>query len=255
MLRIAALAFAAALTLSACESVGEMAGPPPTAADYAAVLADPKRPEADRTRDAARKPAELLALAGVRRGDTVADWVMGGGYFTRLLAAAVGPTGKVYGYQPAEFVAYQATYGTDQDAVAAAYANVTPVRAPINALRFAEPLDAIVTVQNYHDLYLKNFPVDTASKGRSELFRALKPGGVLLVVDHAAQDGSNTRDSDSLHRIDRQTVIDELTAQGFVLESGPDPLRNAADPRTQNVFDPAIRGKTDQFTLKFRKPA
>jgi predicted methyltransferase len=223
--------------------------------DVVAALADPKRPAEDRARDAARKPAELLALADIEVGDKVGDWVMGGGYVTRILAAAVGPNGRVYAYQPTEFVAYMAKYGTDQDAIAAAYPNVTPIRAPLNAYRFPEPLDAIITVQNYHDLYLKNFPADTAPKARAELFRALKPGGVLVVVDHSAADGSGTRDADSLHRIDKAAVIKELTDAGFRLEGEHQLYANPADPRTGLVFDPAIRGKSDQFTLVFRKPA
>lgn len=223
--------------------------------DVTAALADPARPEADRAKDAARKPAELLALAELEVGDKVGDWIMGGGYVTHILASAVGPSGRVYAYQPTEFVTFMAQYGSDQDAVAKAHANVTPVREPLNAYRFPEPLDAIITVQNYHDLYLKPFPADTAPKARAELFRALKPGGVLVLVDHSAAAGSGTRDANSLHRIDKAAVIQELTAVGFKLEGDHQLYVNAADPRTALVFDPSIRGKTDQFTLVFRKPA
>jgi predicted methyltransferase len=253
------MALAAGLALAGC-TTADTGGGAPTAsqaspADYAAVLTAASRPEADRTRDATRKPAELLALAEVSPGERVGDWIMGGGYFTRVLSAAVGPTGKVYAYQPAEFVSFRAQYGTDQDTVAAAHANVQPIRAPLTGLRFPEPLDAIVTIQNYHDLYLKPMPPAAAPATRAEMFRALKPGGVLLVVDHSAADGSGTRDADSLHRIDKQTVIQELTAVGFRLEAESDLFRLASDARTTNVFDPSIRGKTDQFVLKFRKPA
>lgn len=251
---------AAALVLLAGPALAQhehhgMTTPATASPNVTAALADPKRPAEDKARDAARKPAELLALANVKLGDKVGDWVMGGGYVTRVLASAVGPNGKVYAYQPAEFVTFMAQYGTDQDAVAKAYPNVTPIRAPLNAFRFPEPLDAIITVQNYHDLYLKPFPADTAPKARAELFRALKPGGVLVLVDHSAADGSGTRDADSLHRIDKQTVIKELTEVGFKLEGEHQLYVHPEDPRTAVVFDPAIRGKTDQFTLVFRKPA
>ena len=260
MLKLKALTVAAVLAVAACAATEESADRPAaaasmSAADYAAALAAPNRPEADRARDAARKPAELLALAEVGPGEKVADWIMGGGYFTRALSAAVGPNGRVYAYQPAEFVSFRAQYGADQDQVAAANSNVTPLRTPLASLRFPEPLDAIVTIQNYHDLYLKPMPPTAAPATRAEMFRALKPGGVLLLVDHSAADGSGTRDADSLHRIDKQAVINELTAAGFRLESQSDLFANPADPRTANVFDPAIRGKTDQFVLKFRKPA
>lgn len=258
MLKLTGVALAVSIALAGCaiaDNSGDAAAPQTSAADYAAVLAATSRPEADRARDAVRRPAELLALAEVGPGDRVADWIMGGGYFTRVLSAAVGPNGRVYAYQPAEFVSFRSAYGTDQDTVAAARSNVTPIRSPLSSLRFPEPLDAIVTIQNYHDLYLKPMPPTAAPASRAELFRALKPGGVLLVVDHSASDGSGKRDADTLHRIDKQTVIEELTAAGFRLESESDLFRLASDARTTNVFDPSIRGKTDQFVLKFRKPA
>lgn len=224
------------------------------APDYKAALADPARPAADRERDAARKPAELLAFAGIERGQRVGDYVMGGGYVTRLLAAAVGPEGKVYAFQPAEFIAFKAQYGDDQAAVDAAYANVDAVGGPFAAPAFPEPLDAIITVQNFHDLYLKPFPEGTGDKASAALFAALKPGGTLVVVDHSAAKGSGTTLSDSLHRIDRDAVVAALTKAGFELEAESKLYRRPADPRSANVFDAGIRGKTDQFTLRFRKP-
>ena len=224
------------------------------APDYKAALADPARPAADRDRDAARKPAELLAFAGVKPGQSVGDFVMGGGYVTRLLAAAVGSSGKVYAFQPAEFIAFKKQYGDDQAAVDAAYANVDAVGGPFAAPAFPAPLDVIITVQNFHDLYLKPFPEGTSDKASAALFAALKPGGALIVVDHSAADGSGTTLSDSLHRIDKAAVVAALTKAGFKLEAESDLYARADDPRTANVFDPAIRGKTDQFTLRFRKP-
>lgn len=221
---------------------------------YKAALADPARPAADRERDAARKPAELLAFAQIKPGQKVGDYVMGGGYVTRLLAAAVGPTGKVFAFQPAEFIKFKAQYGTDQAAVDAAYANVDAVAGPFAAPAFPEPLDVIVTVQNFHDLYLKPFPEGTGDKASAALFAALKPGGALIVVDHSAAKGSGTTLSDSLHRIDKDAVVAALTRAGFKLEAESKLYSRPADPRTANVFDAAIRGKTDQFTLRFRKP-
>lgn len=226
----------------------------PAASDYAAALADPARPASDRERDAARKPADLLAFAEVAPGEAVGDFVMGGGYVTRLLAAAVGPEGRVYAFQPAEFIAFQKQYGDDQAAVDAAYANVDPVSGPFAAPPFPAPLDTIVTVQNFHDLYLKPFPDGTGDKASAALFAALKPGGTLVVVDHSAADGSGTSQSDSLHRIDKAAVVSALTKAGFSLEAESNLYAQPDDPRTANVFDPSIRGKTDQFALRFRKP-
>ena len=187
-MRNVVLGFALAIALAACATDG--AGDrQPVAADYATALADPARPATERERDAARKPAELLAFAGVRPGMKVGDFVMGGGYMTRLLSAAVGPTGKVYAFQPAEFIAFRSQYGDDQRTVDAAYTNVDAVNGPFAAPPFPEPLDLIVTVQNFHDLYLNPFPQGTGTRASAALFAALKPGGTLVVVDHSAAAG------------------------------------------------------------------
>src|SRR3546814_1531881 len=121
------------LAILLATATSPLAAQPSAAPDYSSDLADPARPAADRERDAARKPAELLAFAEVAPGEKVGDFVMGGGYVTRLLAAAVGPSGKVYGFQPAEFIAFKKQYGDDQTAVDAAYENVDAVAGPFAA--------------------------------------------------------------------------------------------------------------------------
>ncbi len=224
------------------------------AAHYAAALADPARPAADRERDAARMPAQLLSFAQIDKGEKVGDYVMGGGYLTRILAAAVGPTGRVYAFQPAEFIGYKAQYGVDQKTVDDAYANVDAVAGPFAAPAYPVKLDTIITVQNFHDLYLKPFPADNGAKASAALFDALKPGGTLVVVDHSAKPGTGTTMAGSLHRIDKAAVVVALTKAGFMLEAESQLYARAADARTVSVFDPSIRGKTDQFTLRFRKP-
>lgn len=247
----AAFALSMALALGACAAAP---GDPGSASDYAAALADPARPDTDRARDAARKPAELLTFAQITKGEKVGDYIMGGGYLTRVLAGAVGPQGKVYAFQPDEFIAYRPAYGEEQKAATAPYANVVPLRGPIAAPPFPEPLDTIVTVQNLHDLYIGAMPQGTGPRGMAALFAALKPGGTLLVVDHSAKDGSGIAATDATHRIDRQFAIAAAQAAGFVLEAGSDLYATPADPRDANVFSPQIRGRTDQFTLRFRKP-
>jgi predicted methyltransferase len=224
-------------------------------ANIAAAVANAARPEAQRAADAHRHPADLLAFAGVKPGDKVSDFMMGGGYFTRILSGAVGPTGKVYAYQAAEFIAFNPDYAKWQDEAATFAPNIVPVRFSLGAQAFPEPLDLILTAQNYHDLHLGRATPEQIAAINREMFAALKPGGVLLLIDHAAADGTGDTQSNTLHRIDIATVKSELTAAGFVLEAESDLLRNPADPRTENVFAPAIRGKTDQFVLKFRKPA
>ncbi|KQY30986.1 methyltransferase [Caulobacter sp. Root487D2Y] len=223
-------------------------------ANLTAAVADPARPAADTARDAARHPAQVLALANVKPGGKVVDFIIGGGYFTRILSAAVGPTGTVYAYQPAEFIKFQAKYGPDLEAVVAAYKNVTPLTDSLVGLDLPDGLDAVITVQNYHDLHLKPFPADLAAKINAEVFKSLKPGGVFLVVDHYAAEGSDLSAVDPLHRIDIAVVKSEVEAAGFKLAAESRVLRNPDDPRTAIVFDPSIRGKTDQFILKFVKP-
>ena len=222
-------------------------------ANITKALADPSRPAADTARDAARHPGEVLALAELKPGQTVVDYVMGGGYFTRIISGAVGPNGVVYAYQPAEFIKFMAKYGEDQKTVAAALSNVKPLNGPMVGLDLPDNVDAVITVQNYHDMHLKPFPTDTAAKANAEIFKSLKPGGVFLVIDHAALAGATTA-PDALHRIDIAQVKTEVEAAGFKLESESPLLADKADAHTVSVFDPSIRGKTDQFILKFRKP-
>ena len=222
---------------------------------YVDALANPARPADDRAKDAARKPEAVLQFMGVKPGQHIGDFVTGGGYFSRILASAVGPTGKVYAFQPAEFIKFKASYA---DAPNGIHRGSSPMpmasSAPFDAPAFPEKLDAIVTIQNFHDLYLKPWPAGEGDRAAAALYAALKPGGVLVVVDHAAAAGSGTTASDSLHRIDPAAVIAALTKAGFKLEAR-DMLTfaNAADPHTASVFDPSIRGKTDQFMLRFRK--
>jgi predicted methyltransferase len=217
-------------------------------------LADPSRPAEDVARDAARHPGQILSFARVKPGDKVADFIMGGGYWTRILSAAVGPQGRVYAYQPAEFIQFKAQYGTDQDAAVKDRANVTPLRPSLGAFSFAEPLDAIITVQNYHDLHLSMVPPGFAATAAKKLYDSLKPGGTLLVVDHVANADPGFTAPDKLHRIDPAAARKEIEGVGFKFDGELPLLRAAGDPRTASVFDPSIRGKTDQFVYRFVKP-
>ncbi len=223
-------------------------------ANIAAALADKARPEADVKRDAARHPAEMLAYAGVKPGDKVVDFMMGGGYFTDILSPAVGPKGRVYAYQSAEFVAFRAAYADEQRQAVAGRANTVALTAPLSAAGLPDGLDLVLTVQNYHDMHLKAFPAGTAASVNAQIFKALKPGGVYLVVDHAALAGAPITVADTQHRIDPAIVKTEVEAAGFKFDGESPLLRNATDPKTALVFDAAIRGKTDQFIYKFRKP-
>jgi predicted methyltransferase len=180
------------------------------------------------------------------------DMIPGGGYFTRLFAKVVGPSGHVYAFQPAEWDAFLKGREPPVNAVASTYTNISVIKAPANDLKAPEPLDLVWTAQNYHDLKNEK-PADTALVNKA-VFNALKPGGLYIVLDHSAEKGSGVRDTNTLHRIDQDVVKQEVTAAGFEYVGESDVLRNTADTRTVVVFDPSIRGHTDQFILKFRKP-
>ena len=247
--RIAFLA--SALVLTACATQPGPAAVTATSPHIVAAVASALRPAEDRARDADRKPAEMLALAGIAPGQRVADFIPGGGYFTRIFAGAVGDSGKVYALAPPPG-AERPGAPSIRD-ITAPYKNVEVVQQSFTTLSVPEPLDVIFTAQNYHDLHLARLNLDWAAVNR-QIFAALKPGGVYLVVDHRAKPGADVSVADTLHRIDPAIVRRELEAAGFVLESESSALRNPADTLELGVFDPAIRGHTDQFVLRFRKP-
>jgi len=240
--------------LALCAVGAQAAGIP---ANIAAAVADGARPDADVSRDANRKPAETLAFIGIRRGEKIGELLPGGGYYTRILSKAVGLKGRVFALVPQR----PANAPADMPDMAARlkvitddanYSNVTLVQQPLSTLAAPEPVDLVFTALNYHDLH--NIPGIDLTKFNEVVLDSLKPGGLYVVIDHSAQTGSGVRDTSALHRIDKNTVMAEVTAAGFEFVASSDLLSNAADPRSARVFDPAIRGKTDQFILKFRKP-
>ncbi len=220
----------------------------------ASMAQTPTRPAEDITRDAVRKPAAMIAFAGIRPGSKVADLIPGGGYFTRVFAGAVGPSGTVYALVPATYVALHPEGLSAMQAIAAApgYGNVKVLAWSAQASP-PELLDVVWTAQNYHDLH--NAPQGTVERVNKAMFAQLKPGGVYIVLDHAAAAGSGVRDTGTLHRIDPAIVKAEVTAAGFVFDGESGAVANSADPHTATVFDPSIRGHTDQFVYRFRKPA
>lgn len=219
-----------------------------------AAIADTTRPAADRDRDAERKPADMLAFAGVKPGMVVVDILPGGGYFTRLFSDVVGPTGKVIAYVPDEMYAGRPKSLDAVTAIAAesGHANVQPEHNPALAPGPANAVDVVWTSQNYHDLH--NVPGLDLVAFNKVVYASVRPGGVYIVLDHSAPAGSGVSDTNTLHRIDEAAVRKEVEAAGFVFDGESKVLANPADPRTNKVFDPSIRGHTDQFVLRFRKP-
>jgi predicted methyltransferase len=203
------------------------------------------------TLDAAWKVPEVIAFIGLKKGDKVADII--GGRLTASLAQAVGPSGKVYAIETAEIVKGHPQILDRMKALAAQSPNVIVSDDPV-ASPLPSGLDAVFIRQNYHDLYDKFMgPADVPAFNKA-VFAALKPGGVYVVLDHAAVAGSGIDATDTLHRIDPARVKADVLAAGFKLDAESSILANTSDDHTKNVFDPSVRGHTDQFLYRFRKP-
>lgn len=225
----------------------------PVSAEVAAAIADPSRPADDVARDAVRHPAELLAFTGVKPGDVVVDWVPGGGYFTRLFSSVAGEGGKVYTWAQSEF-AEAHDIGKYAKDLATERKNVEAVIDSFKAYGPIANADIVWTAQNYHDLYADFMGHPDVAAFNKQVFAMLKPGGVYVIVDHVAAAGAPPETGNTLHRIDPALVKKEVEAAGFVFEGESKVLANPGDAHDLMVFDEKIRGKTDQFVYKFRKP-
>lgn len=246
------LALAAACTMPAGAALADDA--PAAETLYAAALADSGRPAIDRERDADRKPAEMLAFANLKPGQTVVDIIPGKGYFTRIFSAATGSKGAVYAVTPQLVIdKFKGKPMPPPVSAEAGRGNVHEVVSSATSLNLPAKADLVWTAQNYHDIHIWAGK-QGARQLNAAVFNALKPGGLYVIIDHAGAQGLDETAMAKLHRIDEAVVKQEVLAAGFVLEQESPALRNPADARTAGVFDPAIRGKTDQFILRFRKP-
>lgn len=212
---------------------------------------------ADRTEDARRKLADVMTFAQIKPGQKVAELVPGSGYWTLVFSGIVGPQGHVYTVWPTEMAKFSTKGYARVETLAATppFSNISLLKQPAAQLNVREPVDLVFTSQNYHD-YHDPFmgPVNMLAFDKS-VFAALKPGGLFVIIDHAAPAGSGISDTNTLHRIDPAVVKQEVEAAGFVFDGESNVLRNPADPHTISVFDKSIRGHTDQFMYRFRKPA
>ncbi|HEY6514816.1 MAG TPA: hypothetical protein VIY50_01640 [Steroidobacteraceae bacterium] len=255
MTGLARLATFAALAVTVATVSTAHAGPA-VPGYIAAAVANPERPAADTKRDATRKPADVIAFSQMRRGWIVADVIPITGYYDRIFAGVVGPKGHVYGFYPTELtnILKKMRLPRDGGTPDPKFPNFTAMVAPVNDFAPPVPVDLVWLSDNYHDLHDPFFAPADVAKINAAIFKALKPGGIYLIVDHAADKGSGLRDTNTLHRIDEASVKAEVEAAGFRLIGESEVLRNPADDHTKNIFDPAIRGRTDQFVLRFRKP-
>ena len=257
---------ALAATVAACGSMesggtmqsGSSSSAPKASAhgggDLAAALAAANRPAEDKARDADRKPAELVQFFGVKPGMTTVDLIALGGYVTEVLSVAVGPKGKVYAQNPP--VALQLRDGMYAKAITERLANnrlpnVVRVDGDLPAASQIPPgsVDVAITEMNYHDI--RNQNPEFGVGALKAVYTMLKPGGVLGVTDHVGNDGANNA---QLHRIPKHFLIEDAKAAGFTIDGESSVLAHAADDHTKLVFDPTLRGKTDQFAVRLRKP-
>ena len=254
VLKIAAIA--AALSAMSCDRAAQGEARHFSQAALDTALGDPGRKEQRESSDARRKPAELIALAGVSPGDKVVDLIPGNGYWTRIFSKIVGPKGKVYAVWPQAYAKEaMGDLATLQKLSADSYyGNIVSSVQPTADLTAPEPVDVVWTSQNYHD-YPDEFmgKVDPSVLNRA-VFKILKPGGTYFIIDHAAKAGRGMADTDTLHRIEAATVKAQVEAAGFKFAGESKVLENPADPLDIPVFDKSIRGHTSQFALKFVKP-
>ncbi len=217
---------------------------------YAASIADPRRPATEVARDPLRAPMAMLDFAEVRRGDRIADIRPEEGYFTRLMAPVVGAEGRIYAFVPTRTAERENAFA---DTLAADYGNVVRVTGALDSMSFPEPLDTVFMAQEYHDFHIAGFNTNVAAMNRA-VFAALKPGGQYIVIDHEAAPGVGISAVQTLHRIEGAHLRREVEAAGFIFETESSAVRNPADNHTINVFQEPVRGRTDQFVYRFRKP-
>ncbi len=226
------------------------------AAPVEKAVRDPAR-RADASNDARRKVALVMTFSEVKSGQKVLELIPGSGYFTRVFSAIVGKSGHVYTVWPNEYAKEDGedVAGSKKLAADPHYANVSVLTQPADLLSSPQPVDLVFTSQNYHDYPDKFMGKVAPAVLNKQVFAALKPGGLWVVIDHVAPAGSGMADTETLHRIDPAIVKQQALAAGFVFDGESNALRNPADPHTIKVFDKSIRGHTDQFIYRFRKPA
>jgi predicted methyltransferase len=247
---------ACVLLLLAVLPLGCHAAKPNLSTTIAHAVADPARPAGYRAADALRKPAETLAFSGVRPGMIVGEFYPAGGYFTRMLSDVVGPSGHIYAIENA---GWNDSVKDDRAMLAEGkWKNVSLDVQPFGTVTFPSPLDLAWVTQNYHDLKIAKYgpgghAVDTVAFDRA-VYKALKPGGIFFVLDHEGWPGMTDADIAKVHRIEKAQVIREVTSAGFRLAAEGKFLHRSTDDHHLVIFDPKIRGHTDQYALKFVKP-
>ena len=251
------LLLAAVLALSAAPGAAQKSGG--SAPDYATALSAPGRPADQVKLDEVRKPAEVLRFMGLKKGDRVLDYLTGTGYYADILSGAVGPKGHVVGWNSSGFARREAVVKALAD-IRSRRPNTGFYSTPTTAIAFApNAFDFALLHLVYHDAYWESaqfgLPRIDPNTVVQAIWNAVKPGGTVAVIDHVGRSGTDTRELvEKLHRIDPAVVRADFERAGFVLEAQSELLRVPEDDLTKNVFDPSIRGRTDRFVYRFRKP-
>ena len=239
----------------AAEPAAEPAAPAAAPADLGSKLAGDARFEGDSARDAGRKPVEVLAFLGIGPGMAVIDLMAAGGWYTEVLSNAVGEDGSVVAQNPEWILAFRER--SNDKSLDARMADRRLPNVTRMDIEYADlgpdtgSYDAAISALNIHDAYYLVSP-EAAAEFLAAVYSVLKPGGVLGIIDHA---GNPDGDNKSLHRIDKALAIEMVTAAGFIVDGDSDLLANPDDDHTQGVFAEGLRGHTDRFLLKLRKPA
>ncbi|MGH8223867.1 MAG: class I SAM-dependent methyltransferase [Woeseiaceae bacterium] len=229
---------------------------PPARRDLHRLLAESDRPTEDKARDAGRKPADVIAFLGIEPGMRVLDVIAAGGYYTEVLSIAVGEDGQVVAHNTDRVL--EMREGINEKTLSARLAdnrlpNVIRLNRNFDGITPADgPFDAAITALNFHDIYNGAGGADAARDVLLTIRSVLRPGGVFGIIDHA---GSADQDNAALHRVEIDKAIETAEAAGFVVEARSDLLGNPADDHTQGVFAEGLRGNTDRFLLRLRKPA
>ena len=236
-----------------------LAGLEVNAADeYDAAVTHKGRPAADSARDVLDHPAEMLRLAGIKPGMKVADVLAGDGYYSELLSYVVGPTGQVLMINNLAFDNWSQP-ALNNRLAGNRLTNVTHETLDLNDMKLPAGLDAILLVKVYHDMYWVNsdpkspWPKIDVNAVLDQLSRALKPGGVLLLIDHSAKAGHGKADAGELHRIEEAFAVNDFSSHGFKVIAKSDLLRRPDDARDLISYKGPALGKTDRFVLVFRK--
>jgi predicted methyltransferase len=223
---------------------------------YDAAVKNPARSAKDVERDKLDQPAEMLRLAGIKPGMRVADLLAGSGYYSELVSYVVGPKGHVLMLNNAAFDGWSP--GWDKRIAGKRLSNVEHRTIDLNRMGLgAGTLDAVLLIKVYHDLYWVDpkgeWPKVNPAAVLDQIAQAVKPGGVVLLVDHSARPGRGSADASSLHRIDEAFARKDFESRGFELKSQSDALRRPGDKRDELSYDGPAVGKTDRFAMVFRK--